>query len=132
MEFNVRKSEMTEEEAYILCYTMASAKWSRKPDDTAVLSYYEYLMRNVGYFALCGARGCIRACMVALEKSGRTENKFHEPFYKKESWTLSNAPTKVSEGVNPYREEYLDKKYPGIRDGEYRMAKAADYDGDEK
>ena len=58
--------------------------------------------------------------MNALEKSGRTENKFHNPFYRKKSWLLPNNPEKVSEGVNPYREEYLDKKYPGIRENEYK------------
>ena len=54
-----------------------------------------------------------------LEKSGRIENTFHEPFYKKESWLLPNQPEVVSKGVNPYREEYLDEKYPGIRENEY-------------
>jgi len=36
MAFDVRNTEMTEEEAYILCYSMANAKWSRKPDTAAV------------------------------------------------------------------------------------------------
>ena len=120
MAFDVRNSEMTEEEAYILCYSMASAKWGRKPENTAVLGYYDYIMNHTGYFAVCGARGCIRACMNALEKADRIENKFHNPFYKKESWLLPNQPEKISDGVNPFRERYLDEKYPGIRDGEYK------------
>ena len=120
MAFDVRNSEMTEEEAYILCYSMASAKWGRKPENTAVLGYYDYIMKHTGYFAVCGARGCIRACMNTLEKANRIENKFHNPFYKKESWLLPNKPETVSDGVNPYREAYLDEKYPGIRDGEYK------------
>ena len=57
--------------------------------------------------------------MDALEKSGRIENRFENRFYKKPSWILPNQPEKVSSGVNPYREEYLDKKYPGIRENEY-------------
>ena len=60
--------------------------------------------------------------MNALEKSGRIENTFHNQFYKKKSWTLENEPEKVSPGVNPYREDYLDEKYPGIRKNEYVMA----------
>ena len=127
MAFDVRNTDMTEEEAYILCYSMAGAKWGRKPDNTAVLSYYDYLLKHTGYFAVCGARGCIRACMNMLEKAGRTENKFHNPFYKKESWLLPNKPETISTGVNPYREAYLDEKYPGIRDGEYKKP-----DADEK
>lgn len=122
MAFDVRNSEMTEEEAYILCYSMAQAKWSRMPDGPAVVSYYDYVLKHTGYFAVCGARGCIRACMNQLEKAGRIEQKFHNPFYKKEGWWLSNTPEKVSTGVNPFREAVLDERYPGIRKGEYVMA----------
>ena len=119
MAFDVRGSEMTEEEAYIITYNMARATWGRKPESNKVLEYYDYILNHSGYFAICGARGCIRACMDALEKSGRIENKFENRFYKKPSWLLPNKPEKVSDGVNPYREEYLDKKYPGIRENEY-------------
>ena len=58
--------------------------------------------------------------MDALEKTGRIENTFKNKFYKKESWLLSNKPESVSDGVNPYREKYLDEKYPGIRENEYK------------
>ncbi len=119
MAFDVRNSEMTEEEAYILCYSLAHAKWGRKPDSTDVFEYYNHILKHTGYFAICGARGCIRACMNVLEKTDRIENKFHNPFYKKPSWLLPNQPTEVSKGVNPYREEYLDKNYPGVRENEY-------------
>ncbi len=118
MAFDVRNTEMTEEEAYVLCYTMADGKWGGKPNKNA-LAYYKYLREHTGYFAVCGAKGCIRACMNALEKADKIESKFHNPFYKKESWTISNKPTKISTGVNPFREEYIDKKYPGIRENEY-------------
>ena len=42
------------------------------------------------------------------------------PFLNKKSWSLSNKPEAVSDGVNPYREEFLDKNYPGIRENEYK------------
>ena len=119
MAFDVRNSEMTEEEAYILSYTMAQGKWGRKPDSSAVMGYYDYIITHTGYFAICGARGCIRACMDALEKTNRIENRFQNRFYKKPSWLLPNKPEHPSRGVNPYREEYLDANYPGIREGEY-------------
>ncbi len=120
MAFDVRNSEMTEEEAYILSYTMARGKWGRKPENHSVIGYYDYILEHTGYFAICGAKGCIRACMDVLERAGRIENRFRNRFYRKESWVLPNKPETVSEGVNPYREEYLDRKYPGIRDNEYR------------
>jgi len=125
MAFDVRNTDMTEEEAYILCYSMAFAKWGRKPDTDAVMEYYDYILKHTGYFAICGARGCIRACMNVLEKSKRIENLFHNPFYKKPSWLLPNKPETISRGVNPYREKYLDEKYPGIRENEYE--KKADW-----
>ena len=119
MAFDVRNSEMTEEEAYILCYSMAGAKWGRKPETDKVMDYYDYILRHTGYFAVCGARGCIRACNDILERSGRIEQTFHNNYYKRECWSLPLHPEKPSTGVNPYREEYLDKHYPGIRENEY-------------
>ena len=84
-----------------------------------MLDYYKYIRDHTGYYAICGAKGCIRACMNALEKAGKIENKFHNQFYKKPSWTISNKPDSLPQGVNPYREKYLDEKYPGIRENEY-------------
>lgn len=124
MAFDVRNTDMTEEEAYMLCYAMAGANWGRKPYTNSVMEYYDYIIRHTGYYAICGARGCIRACMDVLEKSGRIESRFHNPFYKKESWLLPNRPQKVSTGVNPYRELFLDEKYPGIRKNEYGWDKS--------
>ena len=123
MAFDVRNSEMTEEEAYIMSYTMAQGTWGRKPDTNKVMGYYDYIITHTGYYAICGAKGCIRACMNMLEKTDRIENKFHNKFYYKKSWALPNKPEKVSDGVNPYREEYLDKTYPGIRENEYKKTK---------
>ena len=37
---------------------------------------------------VCGGRGCIRACMVHLEKQGKLKNKFKEPFRKRKPWKL--------------------------------------------
>ena len=35
-----------------------------------------------------GARGCIRACMIHLEETGRIQARFHEPFRKRPMWRL--------------------------------------------
>lgn len=126
MAFDVRNSDMTEEEAYILTYTMAKGTWGRKPVTTSVMEYEKYILDHTGYMAICGARGCIRACMNVLERADRIENKFHNQFYKKPSWLLPNKPEKVSTGVNPYREAYLDEKYPGIRENEYEKPNSKD------
>jgi ferredoxin len=38
--------------------------------------------------AVCGARGCTRACMMALEARGVLENKFHQPFRRRRPWRV--------------------------------------------
>ena len=84
------------------------------------MDYYNYILSHTGYFAICGAKGCIRACNDMLEKSGRIEQTFHNPYYKKESWALPLHPENNPTGIiNHYREEYIDKNYPGIRENEY-------------
>ena len=59
------------------------------------------------------------ACMDVLERSGRIEQTFHNTYYKRECWSLPLHPEKPSDGVNPYREAYLDEHFPGIRENEY-------------
>lgn len=91
MAFDVRNSQMTEEEAYRLCYPMAQAQWyvtHSENNNKSVIEYYDYVLKHVGYFAVCGAKGCIRACMNSLEKSNRIENKFHNDFYRKKHGSL--------------------------------------------
>lgn len=39
--------------------------------------------------AVCGARGCIRACMVSMEKRGVMSNTFTEPFRRRPQWTVN-------------------------------------------
>ena len=119
MAFDVRNSQMTEEEAYILSYALAGAKWGRKPGNHAVIDYYNHIISHTGYFAICGARGCIRSCADILERAGRVEQTFHNNYYRRERWSLPLKPENVSKGVNPYREAYLDEKYPGLRKNEY-------------
>lgn len=122
MAFDVENSDMTEEEAYRMCYPLASAGWSptfRENDPCKVIPFYAYMMNHVEYFAICGARGCIRACMDTLEKAGRIGNTFHNPFYRKQSWLLPNAPETRKGRVNGWREEYLDERFPGRRKNEY-------------
>jgi len=38
--------------------------------------------------AIGGARGCMRACMIHLEETGRISNTFHNPFRKRKPWRL--------------------------------------------
>jgi len=38
--------------------------------------------------AIEGARGCIRACMIHLEKEGRIKNRFEKPFRRRKVWHM--------------------------------------------
>ncbi len=38
--------------------------------------------------AVCGARGCTRACMISLESRGVVKNKFEKPFRRQRPWQV--------------------------------------------
>lgn len=38
--------------------------------------------------AICGAKGCTRACMIHLDERGVLKNKFEQPFRRKKLWTV--------------------------------------------
>ena len=91
LDVNVRKSLITEEEAYRLTYTVGRAKWQTTaefPTDDSMVDYYRQILDHVGYFAICGAKGCIRECMIHLEETKRIGNQFKNPFRKRRPWKI--------------------------------------------
>jgi len=61
--------------------------------------------------AVCGARGCTRACMIALEKRGVVGNAFREPFRRRPTWSVNwSAPA-------PGAEEAQHSQAPGEGEG---------------
>lgn len=38
--------------------------------------------------AVCGGRGCLRACMISLENRGVLKNKFEKPFRREKPWMV--------------------------------------------
>jgi ferredoxin len=53
--------------------------------------------------AVCGARGCTRACMASLEERGVLLNKFHKPFRRQAPWRVdwSNTDWKAKSTFDP-------------------------------
>ena len=45
------------------------------------------LLYNTGQ-AVCGSRGCTRACMISLESRGVLQNTFHEKFRRRPVWKV--------------------------------------------
>jgi epoxyqueuosine reductase len=127
LEFDASTSDVTEEEAYRLTYPLGLGTWGNnfyEENGGSIIKYYKYILNHCGYFALCGAKGCIRACMDSLEKSGRIENTFENKFYRKKSWNIPVEREGEKVGViNPFREKGLDKLYPSIRKGEQEKSK---------
>ncbi len=90
LHLDLREQALTEEEAYKLSYTLARATWRRTPQFPSgkVIDFYHMMLSVTGYFAVCGARGCIRACMDHLERTGRIGNTFRNPFRRRKMWLL--------------------------------------------
>jgi ferredoxin len=76
----------------------------RRPDPEQVPELQKIIRRyypNAGGYnnAMCGGRGCMRACMIHLEKRGVLKNKFKHPFRRRPPWKLERpAPKKEAGG----------------------------------
>jgi len=46
--------------------------------------------------AVCGARGCTRACMIAMESRGVVGNSFHQPFRRRPVWSVDWSSPEAS------------------------------------
>ncbi|NLS79311.1 MAG: hypothetical protein GXY76_18840 [Chloroflexi bacterium] len=54
--------------------------------------------------AICGGRGCIRACMIQLEARGVLENKFHDKFRRRKPWTVDwTTEDELGPGAKGYK-----------------------------
>jgi hypothetical protein len=60
------------------------------PEEKRTLSVSREKIKPVYEYGriLDGARGCMRACMVHLEKQGKLSNRFNEPFRRRKTWAL--------------------------------------------
>ncbi len=58
-----------------------------KPSDISPFNTAPARLYNTGK-AVCGAKGCTRACMISLEKRGVLKNKFENPFRTSKPWSV--------------------------------------------
>ena len=50
--------------------------------------------------AVCGARGCTRACMISLESRGVLRNQFQDKFRRRKQWSVDwSSPVEQPEGT---------------------------------
>ena len=62
-------------------------KWSFRPGSWSPFAKKPRQLYNTGQ-AVCGARGCTRACMMHLEERGVIENKVHQPVRRRAPWKV--------------------------------------------
>ena len=102
MDLDVRNSNMSEEVAYRMTYTLALGKWVPNPelDTDSVMPYYRQILDHTGYFAICGAKGCIRACMDVQEKCHNIEQcHFQTKVFPNKPWALNKPSEDVTGGI---------------------------------
>ncbi|MGC9455083.1 MAG: hypothetical protein ACP5HU_09495 [Phycisphaerae bacterium] len=49
-------------------------------------AYQQFLRHRFRHLAICVGRGCLRACLDHLEKTGRISAKFHTPLVERPQW----------------------------------------------
>lgn len=77
----------------MLAYVGSAFSLAKTESPYSVKAYESY--HHPG--AICGARGCQRACMIHLEEAGKLENKFHHPFRIRKQWRLNSYGAKRDE-----------------------------------
>ncbi len=65
--------------------------------------------------AVCGGRGCVRACMINLEKRGVLQNKFKQEFRRRPQWTVDWSDYPQSHVQDP---DIKNKREVPIHNGE--------------
>ena len=62
-------------------------------------SYNAFMQRRFRHLAVCVGRGCVRACLDHLEKTGRIEATFKTQFIDGERWKLNEPPSRQGESA---------------------------------
>ncbi len=93
LRLDISEQEVSEEEAYKLAYTVAGGTWRKTEEFPSgnVVDYYKTMLQTTGYYAVCGAGGCIRQCMIHLEEKGAIEQTFTEPFRRRPQWQMDHT-----------------------------------------
>jgi ferredoxin len=76
--------------------------------------------------AVCGARGCTRACMISLENRGVLKNKFHSKFRRRPPWTVDWTARPEYPGDAMFREGETTLPAPPADGAPEPKAKPAD------
>ncbi len=94
--FNVAEQEISENNAYKLCWPMSLDTWGPTEEDSSGYRIEGHAMlRNWGgdgSYGVGGSRGCMRSCFDHLERKGACEQHFENGrFIKRERWLLPDT-----------------------------------------
>lgn len=101
---DITKTTMSEDTAYKTAYTLAGGDWYRitpEFDGTIhVNPFYRQILAHTSYFAVCGAKGCIRACMEFQEKTRNIgQAHFNTPVFPGGKWKLPPPEADETGGI---------------------------------
>lgn len=91
---------------------------SHKPSAISPFVHKPRNLYNTGQ-AVCGAKGCTRACMVSLEARGLLKNKFENPFRTQKPWQVDWNAEEIKVD---YRSPYEGMDSPNAKGKDKSMA----------
>ena len=103
-----------------------------KPGSHSPFQFKPRNLYNTGQ-AVCGAKGCTRACMVQLEKRGVLKNEFKKPFRRKPLWSVDWSdyePLENDEATAVSSLGAMSKKHLAATEPENALSKAHDKEPD--
>jgi len=68
--------------------------WNGTEADGEQPSFNRFSQHRFRHLAVCVGRGCLRACLDHLEKTGRIEKQYKTPFIEGKRWKLNDPPEK--------------------------------------
>lgn len=100
---DVTNTTISEELAYKITHSLGLANWGRQnPEFPGNMAnpYIKQIAAHCGYLAVCGAKGCIRACMEFQEKAHNIEqSEFKTPVFPTKKWVLPPPEADLTGGI---------------------------------
>ena len=100
---DITETTMSEELAYKITHSLGLANWWRENPEfpgNMASPYIKQIASHCGYLAVCGAKGCIRACMEFQEKTSNIgQAKFETPVFPGEKWALPPPKDDATGGI---------------------------------
>ncbi len=67
--------------------------WNGSEQPAQGPSYNAFTKNRFRHLAICVGRGCLRACLDHLERTGRISTTFRTPFIERKRWKLNEPPS---------------------------------------